>query len=239
MSEKPTPTPTPVAGNKQTPKRKRQNVEPTVDNIIAEKKQKTAVHKCPECEKLFGKGTLLKQHIKGTHRGVHECGDCNKVFKGKNDLTRHILIHTGERPFICYACEKTFVQKIALTEHARIHTGERPYQCSKCDKCFTTSSVMVRHMREQHGKPNTSHMCGICKSLFKRKNKLTTHQKTHVDKNGNHIRIECKVEGCEEVSTSNQTAKQHIASHSNIRCAECDTGFLNNSNLTRHMKNTH
>ena len=29
------------------------------------------------------------------------CGVCEKIFSEKSDLKRHILVHTGDRPFKC------------------------------------------------------------------------------------------------------------------------------------------
>jgi KRAB domain-containing zinc finger protein len=220
-------------------KRKRSVAEPVADDSSAEKKQKTADYKCWVCEKLCKTDLDLTEHIRGVHRyKKNRCSYCGKCFKTKQDLTKHVYTHTGETPFECDACGKRFAQKGALVTHSRVHTGEKPYKCKECEKCFSTSSAMRRH-EKKHGNPAKEFMCGTCYLLLARKDKLTQHLETHVDKDGNPIRVECKVEGCDEVSTSNKSVKEHRASHSNIRCAECDIGFSKKSNLTKHMNKFH
>jgi len=38
------------------------------------------------------------------------CAECGKVFNAHYNLTRHMPVHTGARPFICKICGKGFRQ---------------------------------------------------------------------------------------------------------------------------------
>jgi hypothetical protein len=57
-------------------------------------------------------------------RKKYPCHLCSKVFGWSTDLKRHILTHTGERPFKCSACHATFTRNFLLQKHLRkIHNS--------------------------------------------------------------------------------------------------------------------
>ena len=60
---------------------------------------------------------------------------------------RHMLIHTGEKPFPCDSCELAFNQNAILKVHKLIHSGEKPHKCQICDKAFNQGSNLKRHLK--------------------------------------------------------------------------------------------
>lgn len=54
---------------------------------------------------------------------LHVCNfiGCHKEFTSFSTLSRHELIHTGDRPFACNYCDKRFNQKGNLSKHLASH----------------------------------------------------------------------------------------------------------------------
>lgn len=92
---------------------------------------------------------------------TYTCQDCGKTFNAHYNLTRHMPVHTGARPFVCKVCGKGFRQASTLCRHKIIHTEEKPHTCTTCGKAFNRSSTLNTHTRIHAGvKPFTCEYCG-------------------------------------------------------------------------------
>ena len=73
--------------------------------------------------------------------------NCGKRFSRSDELTRHLRIHTGQKPFQCHICLRCFSRSDHLTTHIRTHTGEKPFACDTCGRRFTRSDERKRHKK--------------------------------------------------------------------------------------------
>lgn len=73
-------------------------------------------HKIP-IEPKINKSHLLQKILR------HSCDLCPYETKYKWLLNRHMLCHTGERPYACYTCGRRFRQTAHLAGHVQTHVN--------------------------------------------------------------------------------------------------------------------
>ena len=129
---------------------------------------------------------------------ARSCSECGSAFAKKCHLDRHLLVHSGEKPFKCSQCGKAFAAKRYLERHLTVHTEERPVQCPRCDKAFKNKEGLLSHRKYCHNKGNTDvgkekndnakaktmtlpgpFNCTECAKAFKSKSYLARHLVVH------------------------------------------------------------
>lgn len=80
---------------------------------------------------------------------------CRRSFCRNEELTRHMRIHSGHRPFLCMTCNRRFVRRDHLAKHERTHLppdDKRTYECPlpACAHRYTRSDALTRHMWTAH-----------------------------------------------------------------------------------------
>ncbi|CAB1420376.1 unnamed protein product [Pleuronectes platessa] len=82
-------------------------------------------HACDFCSRSFRRLSHLKRHREVVHaNGARPpqsfiCHICGKDKKCRSQLDRHVIIHTGERPFACSLCSARFNRSGNLQQHRK------------------------------------------------------------------------------------------------------------------------
>ncbi|KAM4718697.1 zinc finger Y-chromosomal protein 1-like isoform 1-T2 [Anableps anableps] len=80
---------------------------------------------CDFCSRSFRRLSHLKRHRQVVHADGARlpesfvCHICGKDKKCRSQLARHVIIHTGERPFACELCPARFNRRGNLQQHQR------------------------------------------------------------------------------------------------------------------------
>ncbi|XP_058877948.1 LOW QUALITY PROTEIN: zinc finger and BTB domain-containing protein 45 [Acipenser ruthenus] len=109
---------------------------------------------CTHCGKSLRSRKNYSKHM-FIHSGQkpHQCSICWRSFSLRDYLLKHMVVHTGVRAFQCAVCSKRFTQKSSLNVHMRTHRAERSFPCPLCDRHFSHRTLLERHSAQTHPPP--------------------------------------------------------------------------------------
>ncbi|XP_041376767.1 ras-responsive element-binding protein 1-like [Gigantopelta aegis] len=86
---------------------------------------------CPVCQKELTTNHDLTVHIRSHNTSslssqANTCTICGKILSSQSSLDRHMLVHSGERPFKCKICKMSFTTNGNMHRHSRIHKKDDP-----------------------------------------------------------------------------------------------------------------
>lgn len=186
--------------------------------------------RCKQCSKVMGDAEAVSRHAQSDHE-LYCCTFCYRTFTAKNNLKRHIRIHTGHRPYQCTQCSQSFARRDDLKGHMLRHGYSKPFRCSLCKKGYTDRACVKNHMAKEH-RSRLMHVCPQCGESYDQEEAFTAHKKTHPELQ----QFSCIT--CSFIGNNNLMTLKHslLHSHKLFSCKPCNAYFADPFDYTNHVR---
>lgn len=169
---------------------------------------------------------------------------CTRTFTSNFKLSRHLLIHSGERRFQCTSCDRRFHRKDHLKNHLQVHNPNKIlHRCDKCQKTYCSQLSYRKHVA-LHAAEAGDLVCRICGVPQPDREAILCHLKVHTGsrtlRGPSERKYPCKL--CERSFFTKKDVKRHLVVHTGKRdfvCKYCPQRFGRKDHLVRHTKKSH
>jgi uncharacterized Zn-finger protein len=206
----------------------------------------TQDYKCPLCQETQGSQKEFTQHIRGHNEvkpspdpndptgqaKVYYCCLCRKMLSSFSSLDRHMLVHSGERPFSCERCGQTFTTNGNMHRHSRTHGSRDSRESDISSGGSQTSQSKPRGPTSSTGGPGGRKRKASLDSMTNLQDIAQVANKT------GHAK--CPL--CPETFFSDLSLETHVQSvhqGQNIQCDECPHQFPSYTYLKLHKNMYH
>ncbi|KAL4230772.1 nucleic acid binding [Mactra antiquata] len=186
---------------------------------------------CKKCNKVLDNVGLFEAHNMTSH-GHFTCLICLSTFTSRNNMKRHIRLHTGIKPYSCHKCSESFSRNDDFKRHLLKHTFQKPFRCSICKIGYSDRSSIKTHVLKDHN-TKVFHICPQCGETFLDMQAMQKHKKIHP---------ECQDYRCTVCSFTGLTAlmyHKHMLTHGprkRYTCNHCEITFPDPFTYTSHLK---
>lgn len=229
-----------VTENGGSPQDIKSPMKPPGPNRIGRRNQETKEEKssysCPLCEKICTTQHQLTMHIRqhntDTGGADHSCSICKKSLSSASSLDRHMLVHSGERPYKCTVCGQSFTTNGNMHRHMKIHEK---------DTSSTTAAAPPSPLKRRRlsSKRKLSHDADSEREdTAPAKKMVEDGQSGDLEKMAEEV-FHCPV--CFKEFVCKYGLETHMETHSDnpLRCDICCVTFRTHRGLLRHNALVH
>ncbi|KAM4834687.1 ras-responsive element-binding protein 1 isoform 2-T2 [Thomomys bottae] len=201
-----------------------------------EMKEEKSSYNCPLCEKICTTQHQLTMHIRqhntDTGGADHSCSICGKSLSSASSLDRHMLVHSGERPYKCTVCGQSFTTNGNMHRHMKIHEKDP-------NSTTTTAPPSPLKRRRLSSKRKLSHDAeSEREDPAPAKKMVEDGQSGDLEKMPDEV-FHCPV--CFKEFVCKYGLESHMETHSDnpLRCDICCITFRTHRGLLRHNALVH
>ncbi|XP_041103824.1 ras-responsive element-binding protein 1-like isoform X2 [Polyodon spathula] len=196
-----------------------------------ETKEEKSSFICPLCEKNCMTQHQLTMHIRQHNSDSggadHSCSICGKSLSSASSLDRHMLVHSGERPYKCSVCGQTFTTNGNMHRHMKIHVKDPSTAAPSPPSPMKRRRLSTKRKLSHEGEPVKEE-----EPLNKKvaAESLADEQETKADKELLHCPI------CFKTFICKYGLETHMETHPDTtpRCDLCCITFRTHRGLLRH-----
>lgn len=186
---------------------------------------------CKRCSIVLSDGEAFEQHNTEIH-SVYTCRVCFNTFTCRNNMKRHMRLHTGFRPYSCKLCNESFTRKDDIKRHLIRHSFDKPFRCNVCRKGYMDRKTVKNHIRKEHNS-KIIHICQTCGEAFDNTSKFQEHKKNHPELKMFQCAL-CKFTGSNLLAFNKHQLVHEVKR--DYRCDPCGIVFGDPLRYTTHLR---